>query len=284
MEIKQTSFDGLRGILVTTGIWRMVLITEIGPRIAYLGRENGGKNILYWDKEGGSHGDWKLYGGHRCWLTRPWADESEDTYAADNQPCAVELGTDYAAAVAPAHPFTKLARGIRVEVLGEASFAVTNFICNEGGMISSGGVWSPTCISPQGKTITIPLGEDDSTWDIVKVMIPRVFAGNTARLDDPQVRFTADALVIKPEGLVCKRCVCAPKGTIRLEWPEQKIAFTKRTRYLRGANYPLDGCNIAAFVGDKNWMGELETYGPEQPIRPGETIYNTEKWELENMH
>ena len=27
-------------------------------------------------------------------------------------------------------------------------------------------------------------------------------------------------------------------------------------------------------------MGEIETFGPEQPILPGETIYNTEEWSI----
>lgn len=283
MSIQQTRFDGFDGVELRTGCWRMVLVTDCGPRIAFLGRAEESRNILYWDKDAVTRGLWKLHGGHRVWLTRPYADESEDTYAEDNLPCLIHMGESVVTVTAPAHPFTRLVRGMRVEVVDENSFRVTNFIRNEGDMISSGGVWSPTCINPTDKIIRIPLGEEDSTWDIVKILIPRKFAGNIGRMDDPQVSFTADEMVVIPDGGLCKRCVCAPKGLISMDWLEAGLRFTKQVTYQRAARYPLDGCNIAVFVGQDNWMGELETYGPEQSIRPGETIENAELWRLEAL-
>lgn len=280
MNIQKTIFDGLESVELLTAEWRMVMVTGCGPRIAFLGRIDSEENILYWDKDNVSRNDWKLHGGHRVWITRPMADESEDTYMADNDPCELETGDNFACATAPPHSFTKLSRGIRIDCLGDNSFRVTNFIRNDGNMIYSGGVWSPTCINPAGKTIRIPLGED-STWDIVKVVIPRKFGGNTVLLNDPQVSFSEEEMIIKPAGILTKRCVCAPKGKIKLEWPEENIVFTKSSKYQRDGHYPLDGCNIAVFVGADNWMGEMETYGIEQSIRPGETIKNEEVWNLD---
>jgi len=170
---------------------------------------------------------------------------------------------------------------MKIECLSEKAFRVTNFVRNAGDLIYSCGVWSPTCIRPEGKELRIPLGEDDVTWDLIKIVIPRVFAGNTLLLDDPQVTFENRDLVVRPSGQVTKRCVSAPKGEIRMIWAEKGIAFTKRSVYQRDARYPLDGCNLAVFVGQDNWMAEMESFGKEQPVIPGQVIDNVETWELE---
>lgn len=284
MQIQPIVFDGLNGLELMTGCWRMVVITECGPRIACFGRLHSDKNILYWDKDAVSRGEWKLYGGHRVWLTRPYADESEDAYAGDNEPCQVSVQTDGVVVTAPPHPFTKLSRGMEIRMLDDQTFEVTNFIRNESELVYSGGVWSPTCINPEGKTIRIPLGEENTLWDMVKIVIPRKFAGNTVPIDDDQISYTEEEMVIKPHGVLTKRCVCAPKGIIIMEWPEEAIRFTKETTYIREGKYPLDGCNLAVFVGDQNWMGEMETFGVEQSIRPGECVRNRELWTVEECN
>ena len=276
---EKTVFDGLEGYSITSGNWELVVISECGPRIAFLG-EKGGDNLLYWDKKGVIRGEYHLMGGHRVWISRPMADESEDTYLSDNAPCAVEIDGQTITVTSPAHAVHQLERGMRIEALSEGCFRVTNFVKNCGGLIYSGGVWSPTCIVPDGRVLRIPLGEDDTTWDIVKVIIPRVFAGNTIRLDDPQVTFEGNDMIVRPQGMVCKRCMAAPKGTIEMAWPEKGITFTKTVPYKRFASYPLDGCNLAVFVGQDNWMAEMESFAPEQPIIPGETVEHSETWRL----
>ena len=80
MSWNQTIFDGAEAYEWISDGWRMVAVSAYGPRIAYLGKEQG-DNLLYWDTApGAERGEWKLRGGHRVWLTRPQADESEDTY------------------------------------------------------------------------------------------------------------------------------------------------------------------------------------------------------------
>ena len=115
----------------------------------------------------------------------------------------------------------------------------------------------------------------------MKIVIPRKFAGNTVLLNDPQVTFSEEAMSVVPEGIVSKRCVKAPQGKISAVWEEKSLTFTKHSAYTPNGNYPNDGCNIAVFVGLNNWMVELETFGVEQPIIPGQTVSNEETWELE---
>lgn len=283
MKITETVFDGLAALDCRTERLHLILVTEVGPRIAWLSFDGGEENLLFWKKDSCTSGEWTLYGGHRVWLTRPLADESQDTYAGDNEPCAVSMGEDWVRAVAPAHPFTKLERGLRIEEQPGACVKVTGFVRNAGSLIYSGGVWTPTCIDPTDRELRIPLGEDDVTWDVVKVVIPRIFAGNEVRLDDEQVTFEGRDLVVRSRGHVTKRCAAAPKGRVEMICPRQKIRFCKTAVWHRDGRYPLDGCNVALFVGENNWMGELETYGRERSIHPGETLEHTETWTLERL-
>lgn len=281
-HFEKGTFDGLDAVTLYTDRMKMVLVTGAGPRIAYLGVLEEGrardKNLLYWNRDGMVRGDWSLMGGHRVWLTRPLADESEDTYAGDGEPCAVVMEDACVTVTAPPHPFTRLERGIRVRVLDDMAFEVTNRITNTGALVYSGGVWSPTCINPQEKIIRIPLGEEGASWDMVRIVIPRVFAGNVTTVEDPQVTFEGNDMVVRSHGHVTKRCVSAPRGIISMEWPKEGLVFTKQADYVRDGNYPLGGCNVAVFIGENDWMGELETFGREQTVRPGETIENREVW------
>ena len=278
MKIENTTLDGLKAVQIETAAFRLLVVTQVGPRIAWFSKPDSA-NLLYWSPEAVRRGDWRLYGGHRVWLTRPLADESEDTYLTDNEPCTLTLLPDGLDACAPASPGNHIARGMEIRVLSETSVQVRNYLRNEGTMLYSGGCWSPTCVVAD-KPIEIQLGspEADPTWDIVYMAIPRVFAGNVTMLADDSVALSGDTLVLTPKGRCVKRCVRAEKGTILLRC--NGYVFRKTAPFNPDSRYPMNGCNIAAYIGDNNWMAEMETFGGEREIKPGQTIDNTEKWEL----
>jgi hypothetical protein len=277
-SITKTQFDGLEAVEIVTDQVRAILIHEIGPRIAFLGKPSG-ENLLYWDKEAVSRGDWKLRGGHRVWMTRPYADESVDTYIADNERCKLAILDGCVTATAPVNPVNAMERGMEISVLQDGSLQVTNSITNKGDLIYSGGVWSPTCVVPDGKRLRIPLGaEEHVSWDVVRIVAPLVFAGNTSVLEDDQCCFAGNDLVVEPKGTVFKRACSARKGKVILECGGYN--FEKYSPYNKLFRYPFEGCNTAVFVGKDNWMAELETFGGESEILPGDTIKNTEFWSL----
>ncbi len=276
MEMKKVTFDGLEAIELINGTNKLVVTTSVGPRICFFGKE---ENILYWDKQGFIRDEYVLYGGHRVWLTRPFADESEDTYQPDNEPCEVVMLENGVRVTAPKNK-NNISRGMEIRVLTEEQFSVENFITNEGPLIYSAGVWSPTCIIPDNTEMAIHLYKEDATWDLVKVVIPRVFAGNTIPLNDDQVRFTDKYLVVKPMGKTSKRCAYSSTGIITMNNYDFDLNFTKVIEPTRDGNYHNGGCNMAVFVGENNFMGEMETYSIEQSIYPNETLSNKEVWSL----
>lgn len=279
MDYETTTFDGLEAIEILTTEARMVIITGMGPRIAFWGKL-GQENLLYWKNDDLGREKWLLKGGHRVWVTRPGADEAEDAYAEDNTPCEIVESAHSISIIGGIHPLYKIQRGIEVQVIDESSLKVTSFLKNQGPMLYSGGVWAPTCIDPSGgKEFGIVLGNRKLSWDLVKMVIPRAFGGHTSRINDDQIAFNEDFMLIRPNGIESKRMVMAPHGVIAMSWPDKDISFIKQSTFNPNGNYPL-GCNLAIYIGPDNFMVEMETYGEEQTVLPGETIRNNETWKL----
>ena len=279
MKTRKVDFDGCASLELTTSRMRLVVTLDRGPRIAFLGRP-GGDNLFYWKVGGPDYGDWHLLGGHRVWVTRPMADESEDAYAADNDPCELSDDGGVITVTGATHPTFKTRRGVSIRGLDEDAVEVTSFVRNEGPMPYSAGVWCPTCTLPRpGMTVGIPLGDRRLDWDLVKVVFARSWAGHTARVNDPQIRFNEEFMIIDPQGVETKRMIWAPHGILALTWPDKKLTYIKRTHSESAGQYP-QGCNLAVYVGPNNFMVELESMGAERTLVKGETAVNVETWRL----
>jgi hypothetical protein len=257
---------------------RVVLVHGIGPRIGWFGAV-GGPNLLFWDvEERHREGQWRLYGGHRLWITRPDADESAETYWPDNAPCRVRRLADGVSATAPPDGMG-IERTLAVRASGRA-WRVEHRLRNAGRMLWSGGAWALTCTLPLRSTrVRIPLDGGTPSWDVVTVVIPRSWGGtHRSRLDDSQIRFTADAMELRSHGREAKRMISAPRGTIELH--DHRGTFRKVARYLPGARYPL-ATNLAVYLGARGFMIELESMSPLHTVAPGHSIVHVETWTLE---
>jgi hypothetical protein len=278
VRIGPGSFEGHAAMTLATRAMKLCIVTDAGPRIAFFGKP-GGRNLLFWDRKGLGRGAWKLMGGHRVWATRPGADESEDAYRPDNEKCSAQRRGDSVTVISPADPALHVRRGMTVRVLSENRVEVENFIENQGPMLYSCGAWALTCTLPAaGTAYAIPLG-DGSDWDCFKLVLFKTWAGHASGFDDDQISFTPDLLVLRPKGRETKRMLQAPRGIIAMDAPDCDCTFAKRTGYDRSASYPL-GCNVAFYVGPKNFMVEMETLGPEITLKSGERAVNRESWAL----
>ena len=279
MVIKKIRFDNLEAYEVSTSIAKMIIVTGLGPRIAFLGK-NDGENLFYWKNDDVGREGWRLLGGHRVWVSRPFADESEDAYAFDNDPCTVTNNSGELVITGTIHPVFKTQRGIRIRVIDENTFSVTNFLTNNSPFLYSGGVWAATCIDPRGgKEFAIPLGDRRLSWDVIKIVIPRKFANHSAPVHDEQITLTDDFMIVHPRGVETKRMVMAPLGICAMTYPKMNISFVKYHPFNRNARYPHE-CNLAFYNAPNNLMFEMESYGEEQTVLPQATIENLEIWKL----
>jgi hypothetical protein len=130
----------------------------------------------------------------------------------------------------------------------------------------------------EGTTYGIPLG-DGSDWDCFKLVLFKTWAGHNSAFDDEQISFTPDMLLLNPKGRETKRMLQSVRGIMVMDAPDCDCTFAKRTGYDRAASYPL-GCNMAFYVGPKNFMVEMESLGAEVTLKSGERAVNCESWVL----
>lgn len=281
MKVAQTLFEGLRAVEIITDSMRLVAITQFGPRIAFFGKPDG-KNLLLWKPGEYGRGDWDLRGGHRVWMTRPGADECEDTYATDNDPCDIALFGNGFCLTGAVSPSNLTRRGMTVKLLGNDSIQVDNFVINAGDMLYSGGLWALTCSLPtKGTRYAIPIG-DGSCWDAFTMVSFREWGGHgVGGFNDSQIQMTDDMILVTPAGVENKRMVQAHSGIIAMSDPVNDITFAKKVDFNRTGNYPLN-TNMAFYIGPDNFMVEMETMGPETTLKPGEDLIHREIWVLKD--
>ena len=278
MSISEVGFDGLKAIELTTDKLRLVAVTEVGPRIAFFGRA-GGENLLFWQPGKFTRKGWDLYGGHRVWVTRPEADETEETYAPDNEPAEVEILDNGFRITGADAPFNCIRRGATVRVLSDDRLEVDNFVTNTGDMLFSGGVWALTCTVPkEGTRYAFPIGEGGS-WDRFNLVMFRAWGGLDAGYADPQISFTKDLMLIDPQGRQNKRMLQCHAGICAMSDPTRGLTFAKKVDYDPAGRYPL-GTNMAIYIGPDNFTVEMETMGAEKTLKPGESAHNVETWLL----
>lgn len=278
MPSREVVHQGLRAIEIERAGARLVVVHEVGPRIAWFGPK-GGPNLLAWDRDGDRRrGAWTLRGGHRLWLTRVGADETEETYGADDAPCRVRRHPGGVMVVAPPDA-QRLERGLAISA-GRRGFVIEHHVRNAGDMLWAGGAWALTCTRPRrGVTYGIPWGPP-AAWDTVSLVIPRRWGGDhTARVDDPQIVAQEHGLVVRPASVEAKRMVRATPGVIGMTDRAAKVSFVKHAAFDPDARYPL-GTNLAVYIAPDGFMVELETMSPQRTLRPGDTLVHRETWAL----
>jgi len=276
LKLSAITYGGLDAVELVDEGTRLVIVHGVGPRIAWLGALDGA-NLLFWD-ERGTHGRgaWRLYGGHRLWVTRPDADESEETYAPDNQACEVrEISGGVAVTAPPDDARIEKTIAIRTRPSG---WTIEHRLRNVGDMLWSGGAWALTCTLPgPGTRYRLPLGEPEGAWDAFTMVIPRRWGGgHSSRLADPQFTLRDTELAFEALGLEAKRMVFARRGTLIMQDPARG-ELTKRARARVGARYPL-GANLAVYLGAERFMVELETMSPMARLAPGAVLRHVEHW------
>ena len=282
MECKETTFNNHQAWELLSGENRMVLISDQGPRIAFFGKKDK-ENLLFWDEKGAlKRGDWQIMGGHRPWVTRPKADECEDTYRPDNESCEVIVENNRIQITAPKDPVLATRKGLIVSIGARGEFLVDNFAINESDLLYSCGMWGLTCTNPKNdRTYAIPLG-DGSRWDCFKMVYFKRFGAGAALVNDPQITLTEDCLYLDPNGVQNKRGIEAPYGIIMIDIPDQNISFLKKVPYSINETYPM-GCNLAMYIAPDNLFVEMESMSPEQTLKPGGEIHWVEKWYLSDQ-
>ena len=272
MKIKKIAFQGWKNCIeLTNGDFRIVVTTEIGPRIvgAFLGK---GENLLYLDKKllGTSNQSvWTNYGGHRIWHA---PEDSVRSYCPDSRKVVVaELRDGGVSFMAPREELTGIVKTINVYPEGNNSFRIEHQIRNEGHWDIEAAAWGITQLMPGGTAI-LPMNHGPeglvpnrsvNFWPYAKPSDPRFVYGDEFVL----VKQTAKGAPTKI-GLNSAEGWCA--------YVNKNVVFVKQFEYFDENEYPDLGSSIEVYT--EGGYLELETLGPLAILEPGDEVTHSEYW------
>ncbi|MGC8764942.1 MAG: hypothetical protein ACP5QT_03565 [Brevinematia bacterium] len=246
---------------------RMIITTDVGPRILFFGFEN--ENILFIDeREKIKREKWKIIGGHRFWVS----PETEDAYVPDNDKCMVESSKDFVK-VFKLDKKTGLEKSIIISVDGD-DFIVKHILINRGEMLYQGGIWALTCIIPEG-TIFFPW-TTPGEWKMKKIIYWEKWPGQSTNIDSTQFIRGKDLFLIKVNGEMSKVGTTGYEGFLGVS--NRNYTFIKKFNFIQGAIYPDDNCAIEIYTS-KNFC-ELETLSPITTLIPEVPLIHIERWKL----
>ena len=274
-KAKKITFEGWKNCIeISSGKFRVIVSTEIGPRVigAFYGKS---KNLFHVDPAlAGTKAEkgWVNYGGHRLWHA---PETKERTYEPDNGEHKVtvieteEGGYEF---LTPPNPVTGISKSLAVIPADEETFQVIHTIRNDGVWEVEAAAWALSVMAPGGVAVA-PQNKNETA------LLPTSFYSlwPYTKMNDPRITWGEDFLMVRQDPKA--------KGPMKvgfncqegwLAYINQGIAFIKQFIYEDGETYPDNGCSIEIYT-NKNML-EAETLSPLMLLAPGDEITHTELW------
>ncbi len=278
VKIEKTSYAGWNNCYrMTNGEVELIVTGDVGPRVIRFGFV-GGQNLFKEFKEQmGKSGEkaWQARGGHRIWFG---PEDAKDTYALDNGPVKIEVKGDTLVATQPVEPETGFEKQIIVKLAATGSRVdVTHRIKNTRAKAREIAPWSLTMMAQGGQGFHgfPPRGTHPQMLAPTNPLVMSAFTD----LSDPRWKFTKKYLILKQDP---KNAVPQKLGSFNMHTFGAYILgsdlFIKRYEAQAGKAYPDFGSCYETFT-NADFL-ELETLGPLQNLKQGETIEHVERWSL----
>lgn len=248
---------------------------DFGPRIIRFGFI-GGENMLYEDlkngiKDKGKTDNWKLYGGHRLWIS---PEIPERTYYADDFEVELKEIEKGVILTAPVEKATNIQKEFQIEIIGDNSLSIVNRIRNKGLWTVELAPWAVTVMAGGGKEI-IPLGNRDTgylpnrvvaLWPYTRMQDKRLYLGN---------KYIALEQSDKEKGNF-KIGINNEEGWAA--YFNHNNVFVKTFNPIIEGNYPDYGVNYETFTNED--ILEMEVLGELVKLEPNEEVELSERWYL----
>jgi hypothetical protein len=261
---------------------QLLVLTEVGPRIlffGFLGEENEFHEIPEHSGKGGDQ-TFRVYGGHRLWVS----PEIPRTYYPDNVAVTVQRQNDTFVFTAPPEstpPGTNLQKEIEIKLPETgARVTVTHRIRNLGEEATELSLWALSVMAGGGTAI-LPL-PPRAPMSPSKLLPEGVLAlWSYTDLADPRWKIGTKYIQLQQSSTGRGKFTEQMGGIFNpFGWGayfRRGHLFIKKAK-VQAAKYPDFGCNFEIYT-DAHSL-ELETLGPLQYLKPGDTAEHTEQWGL----
>lgn len=274
--MKKISFLGWENCVeLTSGDLRIVVTTEIGPRIigAFFG--DCRRNLFFADpalagKNGGEK--WVNYGGHRLWHS---PEAPVRTYMPDNSPVqAVPLKEENAVSFITQGPDSAgITKTLSIFPQDGGTFRIEHTLENNGSWPIELAPWAITVMAPGGTAVLPQNPEREgllpakfiAVWPYTDMNDPRIVWGSRFILVKQDSSKDAKPMKI---GSACRQ------GWIA--YVNNNIAFAKSFVHDATEQYPDNNCSAEIYTCSA--MLEAETLGPLALLNPGEKTVHNEIW------
>lgn len=279
MDFERISFAGFDDcIVLRTGSLKLIVTTEVGPRILYFGPETGPNMLLVRQEHAGQKGGpYRSYGGHRLWAG---PEDKRKTYTSDSFPVAVEefsrKGKTYLRLSSPVDEF-HIQKSLEIYV-GNGYFEIGHRIANRGVYEATLAPWAITVVEPGGECL-IPQNPIRPQADDNLLPIQNIVLWGYVDMTDPRYTWGRKVIRLKstddPNPTKFGAFVTAGLAA----YANQGYTFVKRFYTYHDEPLPDRGCNFESYT--KKGMLEVESLAPLQTIKPGKaTDVHSERWSL----
>ncbi len=279
MRIDDITFDGHTCLSLDAGGPRVVVTTDVGPRILAIRLADGtGEGLLAslpaLSIETPGQAPFRMVGGHRLWAA---PEVPASTYLPDDDPPSMSRSDD-SVALSDLQA-TGLRKTLRVEV-GPEAVVIDHSLANEATEAMRVAPWAITMLTPGGEA-WLPrfMGRSD----------PGGFQANGSLVLWPYTRF-GDARLVPGDPITRVLAIPGSEGRVKVGlqgrpgWAAYRrgdALLVKRFTWLEGEAYPdLDASLQCYSCGD---FIELETLGPFVTLAPGASTTHRETWTLHRV-
>jgi hypothetical protein len=275
VEFERSTFAGFDECIVLRSADRkLVVTTEVGPRILFFGPEDGPNMLLVRkEHEGLKDGEYHSYGGHRLWIA---PERKPNTYAPDSFSVLQEAISGGVKLSSPIDSFG-IQKSMSI-VVRPNHFEIGHDVTNHGSKPVTLAPWAITVMEPGGECV-IPHNPIRPQADDNLLPIQNVVLWGYTEMTDP--RYTWGKKVIRlrstDDNNPTKFGAFIHAGLAT--YCNFGYTFVKRFYTYHGEPLPDRGCNFESYT--KQGMLEVESLAPLQTIAPGEaTDTHVERWTL----
>jgi hypothetical protein len=263
---------------LTNGIIDLIITSDVGPRIIYLGFV-GSNNLLRTEStQLGkiNQEEWMSFGGHRLWHT---PEDTRRTYYPDSLPINISENSDIVRITQYVEPTTGIEKSITVQLdKTRALVKLDHKLTNRGIWPIETSAWAITVMAQGGKAI-LPLPPRGSHPDFL-LPTNTIAVWPYTDFSDPRWKFNFRNIFLQQDPEInapLKIGLFSTDGW--LAYINNKELFIKLTQVNPKEKYPDFGSNLEVFTNSK--ILELESLSPMTLIAPNESINHTEVWYLQ---
>ncbi len=282
IELKQVDFYGFKNALeLNNGIVKLIVTTDIGPRILFYGYNDGQNFMKVFEHESAPlcDGEWHSYGGHRLWYA---PEAAHRTYYPDNDPVEWDFSDGKLTLFCPDEKSRWLGKKIVIS-MSENTTGVTldHTLKNIGMWPLEVSIWCLTVMAPGGvlkvpqpKFINHGSGPDE-TFDPARNIVIWPFT----RMNDPRLVWGEKFFEMHQNDAYQSKLKVGMFN--EFGWAEYELngeTFHKDFAYEKDSVYPDMNCNCEFFT--MPGFIECESLSPVIKLKENEETIHTEVWSL----